>query len=72
MADENHFRPLAPLNIVAARDHQIQSGSLERSSVSPTTTMLEMIETTRVYEANVRMIQNQDTVTGNLISKMLR
>ena len=72
MADENHFRPLASFDVVPPRQAKINSGAIEGSAVSPTTTMLEMIETTRVYEANVRMIQNQDTVTGNLISKMLR
>ncbi len=45
---------------------------LEQSAVSPTTAMMELIETSRVYEANVRMIQNQDNVMGTLISRVLQ
>jgi flagellar basal body rod protein FlgG len=34
--------------------------------------MMAMIETPRAFEANTRMIQNQDTVTGSLISRVLQ
>lgn len=70
--DENHFRPLAATDLVLPKDRRVQSGSLEQSAVKPTAAMMELVETSRVYEANVRMIQNQDTVMGSLISKMLR
>ena len=34
--------------------------------------MMELIEASRTYEANVRMIQNQDNVMGTLISRVLQ
>jgi flagellar basal body rod protein FlgG len=33
--------------------------------------MMAMIETTRAFEANTRMIQSQDSVLGTLISRVL-
>ena len=71
MADENHFRPLAATDLVLPTERKISHGSLEQSAVSPTAAMMELVETSRVYEANVRMIQNQDSVTGSLISRVL-
>lgn len=70
--DENHFKPLAATDLVLPDQRRVQSGALEQSAVSPTTAMMELVETSRVYEANVRMIQNQDNVMGSLISKILR
>jgi flagellar basal body rod protein FlgG len=34
--------------------------------------MLAMIETTRAFEANSRMVQNHDNVLGSLIGRVLR
>ena len=48
------------------------SGALESSAVEPTGAMMQLIEASRVYEANIRMIQTQDDSTGQLISRMLR
>jgi flagellar basal body rod protein FlgG len=42
------------------------------SNVSPTTQMMELIEASRAYEANVRMIQNQDQLLGTLVTRVLR
>jgi len=69
---ENLFRPLGPLTDVDAGQRRVESGFLEISGVRPTRTMLELIETSRMYEANVRMIQNHDQMTGALISRILR
>ena len=33
--------------------------------------MMAMIESTRGFEANTHMIQNQDSMTGTLISRVL-
>ena len=33
--------------------------------------LLELIETSRIYEANVRMIQSHDQMTGSLVSRVL-
>lgn len=68
---QNHFKTLAPYDQVPTEDRKVVAGTLEQSAVSPTTTMMELIETSRVYEANVRMIQNQDSVMGTLISRVL-
>lgn len=68
----NQFKPLAEFDLVSKADRKVVAGMLEQSAVSPTTAMMELIETSRVYEANVRMIQNQDSVMGTLISRVLQ
>lgn len=68
----NQFKPLAPFDLVPTGDRKVVAGMLEQSAVSPTSAMMELIETSRVYEANVRMIQNQDSVMGTLISRVLQ
>ena len=65
------FKPLAEFDLVPRGERKVVAGMLEHSAVSPTSAMMELIETSRAYEANVRMIQNQDTVMGTLISRML-
>jgi flagellar basal body rod protein FlgG len=42
------------------------------SGSSPVRQMMAMIETTRAFEANSRMIQNQDSMLGSLISRVLQ
>lgn len=68
----NEFKPLAEFDLVAKGDRKVVAGVLEQSAVSPTSAMMELIETSRVYEANVRMIQNQDSAMGTLISRVLQ
>lgn len=68
----NQFKPLAEFDLVSSADRRVVAGVLEHSAVSPTAAMMELIETSRVYEANVRMIQNQDNVMGTLINRMLQ
>lgn len=68
----NEFKPLAEFDLVARGDRKVVAGVLEQSAVSPTSAMMELIETSRVYEANVRMIQNQDSAMGSLISRVLQ
>ena len=68
----NQFKPLAEFDLVGGADRNVVAGALEQSAVSPTRAMMELIETSRVYEANVRMIQNQDSVMGSLISRVLQ
>ncbi len=69
---DNLFKPLADFDLVPPVDRKVVAGSLERSAVSPTTAMMELIETSRAYEANVQMIKNQDTVLGSLIGRVLQ
>jgi flagellar basal-body rod protein FlgF len=69
---ENLFRPLAPVQAVPQEQRRVESGFLEISDVRPTRAMMELIETSRVYEANVKMIQHHDQATGALINRILR
>ncbi|TWU48074.1 flagellar hook-basal body protein [Rubripirellula reticaptiva] len=68
----NQFKPMAPFDVVGGGGRKVVAGMLEQSGVQPTGAMMELIETSRVYEANVRMIQNQDSVMGSLISRVLQ
>ncbi len=68
----NQFKPLAEFDLVGGGQREVVAGMLEQSAVSPTRAMMELIETSRVYEANVRMIQNQDSVMGSLINRVLQ
>ena len=67
----NMFRPLAPVTQVAEADRDIRQGSLEQSGVNPTREMMAMIETSRIYEANTRMIQHQDNMISGLVNRVL-
>jgi flagellar basal-body rod protein FlgF len=69
---ENLFRPLAPLQAVPLDQRRVESGFLEISDVRPARAMLELIETSRAYEANVKMIQHHDQATASLINRILR
>ncbi len=69
---DNLYQPLTPATPVADGKRNVRGGSLEMSGVSPTTAMMELIETSRVYEANVRLIQTQDQAMGQLISRVLQ
>ena len=69
----NMFRPLAPLRqlIGPTERPDVLHGYVEQSGVSATTEMMSMIEASRAYEANVKMIQNQDHVIGALLNRVL-
>jgi flagellar basal-body rod protein FlgF len=68
----NMFRPLGNIATVPLGDRQVRQGFLEMSGANPIRQMMSMIETTRAFEANTRMIQNQDTTLGALISRVLQ
>jgi flagellar basal-body rod protein FlgG len=46
-------------------------GFLEGANVNPVTEMVNMIEVNRAYEANQKVIQSQDTMTSQLINKVM-
>jgi flagellar basal body rod protein FlgG len=71
-AGENLFLPLADTEPVAPADRRVAGGFLELSSVRPTTEMMEMIEASRAFEANVNLIRNQDQMFGTLLSRLMR
>jgi flagellar basal-body rod protein FlgF/flagellar basal-body rod protein FlgG len=68
----NLFQPTGELNVLPLADRQVRQGFLEMSGANPVQQMMAMIETTRAFEANTRMIQNQDTMLGALISRVLQ
>jgi flagellar basal-body rod protein FlgF len=68
----NAFKPLAEFDLVPKGERKVVAGMLEQSAVNPTTAMMELIETSRVYEANIRLIQHQDSVMGTLIGRVLQ
>lgn len=69
---ENLFRPLAETRPLPPEQRRVVSGYIETSGVQPTTEMVELIEATRAIEVNVSMMQTQDQMSGNLLSRVLR
>jgi flagellar basal-body rod protein FlgF len=70
-AGDNLFLPLADVSPVANGQRRVLTGFLEMSTVKPAQEMMELIETSRAYEANVRMIQNHDHMIGALVNRIL-
>lgn len=68
----NLFQPLGPVSQLEAGRREVRSGVLEMSGTQSVRQMTDMIETQRAFEANVRIIQSQDSMTGNLISRVLQ
>lgn len=68
----NLFRTQGELEDVPPVERKLVSGHLEKSAVNPTTAMMELIEASRAYESNLRLIQHQDQAYGNLIGRVLR
>jgi len=68
----NLFQPLGTVQPLLLAERNIRQGYLEMSGANPVRQMMAMIETTRAFEANTRMIQNQDTTLGSLISRVLQ
>jgi flagellar basal-body rod protein FlgF len=66
----NMFSSLAPAPQVPIEERQVRPGYLEHSGTEPTKEMVELIETSRAYEANVAMIRNHDTVLNALVNRV--
>jgi flagellar basal-body rod protein FlgF len=71
-AGENYFTAEKTNELTAADDRNVKIGYLEMSGVNPVDEMVELITASRAYEANVRIIQQHDTATSELISRMLK
>jgi flagellar basal-body rod protein FlgF len=69
---DNLFQSLAPVQTIPVDNRRVTSGALEQSAVEPTMAMMELIEASRVYEANIRMIQTQNDSLEQLIGRVLR
>ena len=52
-AGDNLFTPLAPTVPLEPEERQVVTGFLEASGVKPALEMVELIETSRAFEANV-------------------
>lgn len=68
-AGRNAFRSLGPVSPVTSRD--IRQGYLEQSGVNPTRETMAMIETSRAFEANMKLVQHQDSMISGLINRVL-
>jgi flagellar basal-body rod protein FlgF/flagellar basal-body rod protein FlgG len=68
----NLFEPLADTAPVPEAERHVRGGYLEHANVQPTLEMMELIEASRAFEANVRLIQNQDHMIGTLVNRVLR
>jgi flagellar basal-body rod protein FlgF len=55
---------------VAASSDTIDQGFLEASNVSIVSAMIQMINVQRSYEANAKVLQSEDEVTGEALSKV--
>jgi flagellar basal-body rod protein FlgF len=67
----NLFRSLGPAAQTPAAERDIRQGFLEESGANPTREMMAMIETTRAFEANTKLIQYQDGMIGGLVNRVL-
>ncbi len=68
---ENLFRPLAPTEPAGDDQRHVQVGMLEQSDVKPATEMMDLIEASRAFEANITMIKNQDEMASALTQRLL-
>ena len=71
-AGNNLFSPLAEVQPVDVGERHVLSGYVEQSAVKPATEMMQLIETSRAYEANIKLIQNHDHMIGSLVNRVLR
>lgn len=68
----NLYEPLGAVQAVPLAERNVRQGFLEMSGANAMRQMLSMIETTRAFEANTRMVQNQDSMLGALIGRVLK
>lgn len=68
----NLYRPLAEVYPVPDEQRRVVTEHLEMSGVQPASEMMELIEASRAFETNARMIQHQDQLTGILVNRLLR
>lgn len=69
---ENLFSSLGRMAPLPGELRSMAQGVLETSGVNAVREMVDMIETTRAFEANVNMIRYHDSAFGTLISRVLK
>lgn len=68
----NLWQPTGNIQPLQLAERNVRQGFLEVSGANSVRQMMAMIETTRAFEANSRMIQNHDSMLGSLIGRVLR
>lgn len=68
---DNLYQPLASVRPVPAEERAVTAGFYEASNVRPTTEMIDMIEASRAFEANVNLIRQNDQLLGSLVNRVL-
>jgi flagellar basal body rod protein FlgG len=68
----NCFQSLGPTQPIPPGERRLATETLEVSGVEPTTQMVSMIETSRVFEANIRVMQAHDNMIGQLYGRLMR
>lgn len=68
----NSFRVSRPPEPLSSELRDVAQGYVEASGVTVTTEMVEMLETSRMLEANLNMMQTQDQMLGNLVGRLLK
>ena len=63
------FMARGPVRELEARA-RVQQGMVENSNMDDVTGMVKVLEATRAYEANMRMIGFQDSMLGRLVSQV--
>ena len=66
---QNHYVAEGPVS-PATSNVQLKQGYLENSGVNPIHSMMELIESSRVLEANVNMIRHQDDAVARLLQSL--
>ncbi len=69
---ENLFRSLSEPQPLPANRRGVIPQHIEGSGVKPTTEMVEMIHTSRIFEANINMMKTQDEMLSGLVNRVLK
>lgn len=69
---ENLFRSSGESEPVPPSQRRVLQGFLERSGVRPAMEMIELIEASRLVEANLNLVKAQDQMLSGLVQRVLR
>lgn len=69
---DNLYQSLTPPRALLPEERRVAPETLEMSSVKPAYEMLELITSSRSFEANTNMIRTQDQLYGTLLSRVLK
>ena len=69
---ENMFLANGPTTPVLPPDRHVLPERIEASGVQPTSEMMELIESTRAFEANVNLIRSYDQMMETLVSRVMK